>query len=315
MQEYAIETRELTKFFGKLSAVYNLNLRVPKGVVYGFLGPNGAGKTTTIKMLTGAVKPTYGEIAILGYEMPRERVKAMARVGYMPEKPLAYEDMTIHDFLVYMARLAGLPRDEAVRQARSVMAFTGVGRLAYYKIKELSSGQRQRVIFSMALLGDPDLLILDEPTSNLDPLGRMEFIGKVLELSRRGKTIFVSSHIVGEVERMCNYVGLIKDGQLVEQGRLRDIVNVESEDYDVIVSDPERLREFLRDKVYVREAWVEEGVVRVRLDERLMEEFFHEIPRFLADNGIALKLFKPHISPLERMLMKHFSLELGREAQ
>ena len=308
MADYIIETHELTKFFGRRNVVYHLDLKVPKGVVYGFLGPNGAGKTTTIKMLTGALKPTYGEIRIFGMEMPRERVEIMRKVGYMPEKPIAYDDMTIFEFLTYMGRLLGLPKAEAVRQARELMAYTGVGRLAFNRIKELSSGQRQRVLFATALLGNPELLILDEPTSNLDPLGRMEFIGKVLELAKGGRTIFLSSHIVSEIERTCNYVGLIKDGQLVEQGRVRDLARVEGTDYDVLVSDNERLLEFLRDKVYVREAWEEEGIVRVKLDERFAEEFFLEVPAFIASEKLALRLFKPHTSPLERILMKRFNM-------
>ncbi len=308
MADYIIETRELTKFFGRRNVVYHLDLKVPKGVVYGFLGPNGAGKTTTIKMLTGALKPTYGEIRIFGMEMPRERVEIMRKVGYMPEKPIAYDDMTIFEFLTYMGRLLGLPKAEAVRQARELMAYTGVGRLAFNRIKELSSGQRQRVLFATALLGNPELLILDEPTSNLDPLGRMEFIGKVLELAKGGRTIFLSSHIVSEIERTCNYVGLIKDGQLVEQGRVRDLARVEGTDYDVLVSDNERLLEFLRDKVYVREAWEEEGIIRVKLDERFAEEFFLEVPAFIASEKLALRLFKPHTSPLERILMKRFNV-------
>ncbi len=308
MNDYIIETRELTKFFGRRNVIYHLDLKVPKGVVYGFLGPNGAGKTTTIKMLTGALKPTYGEIRIFGMEMPRERVEIMRKVGYMPERPIAYKDMKIFDFLVYMGRLKGLPKEKAIREVRELMAYTGVGRLAFNRIKELSSGQRQRVTFAMALMGNPRLLILDEPTSNLDPLGRMEFIGKVLELARGGKTIFISSHIISEIERMCNYVGLIKEGQLIEQGRVREIVNIESRDYDVIVSDNGKLIEFLKDKVYAVEVWEEEGVVRVRLDKRFMESFFLDVPLFLAENKLALKLFKPHTSPLERILMKRFNL-------
>ena len=308
MSTYIIETEKLTKFFGRMNVVYHLNLKVPRGAVYGFLGPNGAGKTTTIKMLTGALKPTYGEIRIFGLDMPRERVEIMRKVGYMPEKPLAYEDMTIFEFLTYMGRLIGLPKGEAIKQARELMAYTGVGKLAFSRIRELSSGQRQRVTFAMALLGNPELLILDEPTSNLDPLGRMEFIGKVLELAKAGKTIFISSHIVSEIERTCNHVGLIKDGQLIEQGRVRDLVNVEGTDYDVLVSDNGKLLEFLKDKVYVREAWDEEGILRVRLDERFAERFFLEFPMFLAENKLALKLFKPHTSPLERILMKRFNV-------
>ncbi|GAB6101504.1 ABC transporter ATP-binding protein [Thermococcus atlanticus] len=308
MPAYVIETRDLTKFFGKRNIIYHLNLKVPGGAVYGFLGPNGAGKTTTIKMLTAALKPTYGEIKIFDLEMPRERVEIMGKVGYMPEQPIAYEDMTIFEFLTYMGRLSGMKREEAVARAKELMKYVGVGRLAFNRIKELSSGQRQRVAFASALIGKPELLILDEPTANLDPLGRIEFIGKVLELAKAGKTIFVSSHIVSEVEKMCNYVGLIKDGQLIEQGRVRELVNVEGTDYDVVVSDNSKLLRFLKNQIYVREAWEEEGILRVKLDERFAERFFVEVPAFIAREGLALKLFKSHTSPLERILMKRFNV-------
>ncbi|WP_456453335.1 ABC transporter ATP-binding protein [Thermococcus sp.] len=308
MPAYVIETRDLTKFFGKRNIIYHLNLKVPGGAVYGFLGPNGAGKTTTIKMLTAALKPTYGEIKIFDLEMPRERVEIMGKVGYMPEQPIAYEDMTIFEFLTYMGRLSGMKREEAVARAKELMKYVGVGRLAFNRIKELSSGQRQRVAFASALIGKPELLILDEPTANLDPLGRIEFIGKVLELAKAGKTIFVSSHIVSEVEKMCNYVGLIKDGQLIEQGRVRELVNVEGTDYDVVVSDNSKLLRFLKEQIYVREAWEEEGILRVKLDERFAERFFVEVPAFIAREGLALKLFKSHTSPLERILMKRFNV-------
>ncbi len=305
---YAIETNMLTKFFGRTNVVYHLDLRVPKGVIYGFLGPNGAGKTTTIKMLVGALKPTYGDIMINGMLMPRDRALIMKSLGYMPEKPLAYDDMSIHDFLVYMARLLGLSKEDSVSQARRLMYYTGIGKLAFNKVSELSSGQRQRLLFAVSLLGDPDLLILDEPTSNLDPLGRIEFIGKVLELARRGKTVFVSSHIVSEIERMCNYVGLIKDGRLVEQGPIREIASIEDDEYDIVTSDNNKLLRFLGSQVYVREAWDEDGVVRVRLDERFIHKFFLDVPRFIAEEGMMLTLFKPHVSPLERMLMKRFNI-------
>ncbi|ASI99625.1 ABC transporter ATP-binding protein [Thermococcus celer] len=308
MSTYIIETRDLTKFFGKRNIVYHLNLKVPKGVVYGFLGPNGAGKTTTIKMLTGALRPTYGEIRIFGMEMPQKRVEIMKSLGYMPEAPIAYEDMTIFEFLTYMGRLSGLEKDEARESAKELMRYVGVGRLALNKIKELSSGQKQRVTFAAALIGNPELLILDEPTANLDPLGRIEFTGKIVSLAKEGKTIFVSSHIVSEVEKMCNYVGLINQGRLIAQGRISELTGVEESEYDVLTSDNARALEFLREKPYVRESWEEEGTLRVRVDPRFLDEFFLQFPRYLSSQGIRLKLFKPHTSPLERILMEKFNV-------
>ncbi|MCO6041310.1 ABC transporter ATP-binding protein [Thermococcus alcaliphilus] len=306
--EYVIETKDLTKFFGKRNIIYHLNLKVPKGVVYGFLGPNGAGKTTTIKMLTVALRPTYGEIRIFNLEMPQNRVEIMKNVGYMPEVPIAYDDMTIFDFLTYMGRLSGLKKEEAREQAKELMKYVGVGRLALNKIKELSSGQKQRVSFASALIGDPELLILDEPTANLDPLGRIEFIGKILSLAKEGKTIFVSSHIVSEVEKMCNYVGLINQGRLIAQGKISELTEIEENDYDVSTSDNRAAIEFLKEKPYVREVWEEENIIRVKVDPRFLDEFFLQFPKYLTSQGIRLKLFRPHTSPLERILMEKFSI-------
>ncbi len=306
--EHVIETKDLTKFFGKRNIIYHLNLKVPKGVVYGFLGPNGAGKTTTIKMLTAALRPTYGEIRIFGLEMPQKRVEIMKNVGYMPEVPIAYEDMTIVEFLTYIGRLSGLKKEEAIKQTKELMRYVGVGRLALNKIKELSSGQKQRVAFASALIADPELLILDEPTANLDPLGRIEFIGKIISLAKEGKTIFVSSHIVSEVEKMCNYVGLINQGRLIAQGRVSELTQIEETEYDIITSDNGKACEFLREKPYVREIWEEEGTIRVQVDPRFLDEFFLQFPKYLTSQGIRLKLFRPHTSPLERILMEKFNI-------
>jgi len=306
--EHVIETKDLTKFFGKRNIIYHLDLKVPKGVVYGFLGPNGAGKTTTIKMLTAALRPTYGEIRIFGLEMPQKRVEIMKNVGYMPEVPIAYEDMTIVEFLTYIGRLSGLKKEEAIKQTKELMRYVGVGRLALNKIKELSSGQKQRVAFASALIADPELLILDEPTANLDPLGRIEFIGKIISLAKEGKTIFVSSHIVSEVEKMCNYVGLINQGRLIAQGRVSELTQIEETEYDIITSDNGKACEFLREKPYVREIWEEEGTIRVQVDPRFLDEFFLQFPKYLTSQGIRLKLFRPHTSPLERILMEKFNI-------
>jgi len=306
--EHVIETKDLTKFFGKRNIIYHLDLKVPKGVVYGFLGPNGAGKTTTIKMLTAALRPTYGEIRIFGLEIPQKRVEIMKKIGYMPEIPIAYEDMTIVEFLTYMGRLSGLKKEKAMEQTKELMRYVGVGRLALNKIKELSSGQKQRVAFASALIADPELLILDEPTANLDPLGRIEFIGKIISLAKEGKTIFVSSHIVSEVEKMCNYVGLINQGRLIAQGRVSELTQIEETEYDIITSDNGKACEFLREKPYVREIWEEEGTIRVQVDPRFLDEFFLQFPKYLTSQGIRLKLFRPHTSPLERILMEKFNI-------
>jgi len=148
------------------------------------------------------------------------------------------------------------------------------------------------------------------PQQTSTPLGRIEFIGKI-ELSKRNKTIFVSSHIVSEIEKMCNYVGIINQGQMIAQGKITDLMKIEEKEYDIVTSDNGSVMKFLREKPYIQEIWEEDNVIRVIVEPKFLDEFFLIFPKYLSSNGIRLKLFKPHTSPLERILMEKFSLEVG----
>ena len=215
MYDYIVETKGLTKRFGGRVAVDGVDLRVPRGSAFGYLGPNGAGKTTLIRMLLGLTRPTSGSMRLLGRPVPAERAEALARVGAIVEEP------RFHAFL------SGRENLEIVAAARDAHAFgridgalerVGLAARADERVKKYSLGMRQRLGVARALLGDPELLILDEPTNGLDPAGILEFRGLVRRLVGEGRTVVLSSHLLDEVEKICDAVAIVDAGRVVWQG-------------------------------------------------------------------------------------------------
>ena len=297
-----IETIDLTKFFGPKNIVYNLNLKVPENSIFGFLGPNGAGKSTTIKLILGLLRPTFGKINVFGLDSIEYRKEIMMRVGYQPERPIAYENMTAFSFLKHMGRLYGLSPKEAAEKARENLDFVGLGKMAFTIIKNFSAGQRQRLSLANALINDPDLLILDEPTSNLDPLGRIEIMDKIKELVRdRNLTVFISSHILPEIERVCDHVAVINNGKLVIQGKIAELVkDVKDTVYVISVSEPEKMKESLETLSYVKEVLIKDSAVYVSVNLEDADKLWSDIPKIVSSLNVKLKEFRPLRSPLEK---------------
>jgi len=215
-----IETRGLTKKFGKLVAVNSLDVKVRKGVIHGFVGPNGAGKSTTIKLLVGAIRRTSGEGFIKGY--PIGSVDARRAIGYSPERPSFYEDWTAFDYLVHMAALSGIKTDEAERRSQDLLEWLELSDFAKARVGGFSAGMKQRLSIAQAMSHKPELLVLDEPTANLDPDGRMSLLGKLKSLPReQGVTIFISSHILSELEFLIDSVTLINKGSTVAEDSVK----------------------------------------------------------------------------------------------
>jgi ABC-2 type transport system ATP-binding protein len=217
----AIATHELTRRFGALAAVQDVGLEVPRGSVYGFLGLNGAGKTTTIRMLLGLLRPTRGSVTVLGFGMPSERMDVLGRVGALVEAPTAYPHLTGFENLEATRRLLGAHRDRIIRALEIVGLTAAANRL----VREYSTGMRQRLGLALALLAEPRLLVLDEPTNGLDPAGIQEVRELIRDLpGRLGVTVFLSSHILAEVEQVATHVGIIHRGRLVVQGRVAELL-------------------------------------------------------------------------------------------
>ena len=206
----------------KKVAVKDLNLRVCAGEVFGFLGPNGAGKTTTMNVLLGFVNATGGAAFLFGVDV-REPI-ARQRIGYLPELTYYYKFLTAEELLRFYARIFRIPRAEADRRIDELLKLVELEPARKRPIKTYSKGMQQRVGLAQALINDPDLLILDEPTSGLDPLGRMKVREIIQRLKNEGKTVFFSSHELGEVETVCDRVAIINQGELKVEGRVADLV-------------------------------------------------------------------------------------------
>jgi ABC-2 type transport system ATP-binding protein len=203
-------------------AVDGLNLEVLPGQVFGFLGPNGAGKTTTMNVLLGFVPPTSGAAYLFGVDV-RQPI-ARQRIGYLPELTYYYKFLTVEELLRFYAKIFGLPRAETERRIDAVLKLVELEHARKRLIKTYSKGMQQRAGLAQALINNPDLLILDEPTSGLDPLGRMKVREIIQRLKNEGKTVFFSSHELGEVETVCDRVALLHQGRLKIEGRVADIV-------------------------------------------------------------------------------------------
>ncbi len=212
-----IEVRHLTKRYGSRTAVEDLSFTVDSGAVYGFLGPNGAGKTTTMNILTGCLAATEGQVTIDGHDIFEEPIQAKARVGYLPEQPPLYTGMTVREYLSFVARAKGVRTAALDSQLEHVIDVTGVSDVADRLIRNLSKGYRQRVGIAQALLGDPAVIILDEPTVGLDPLQIVEIRQLIRSLGRE-HTVILSSHILSEVQAVCDQILLIHRGRLVASG-------------------------------------------------------------------------------------------------
>ena len=217
----AVETWGLRKEFGRRVAVANLTLAVPGGQVFGFLGPNGAGKSTTVKMLVGLVRPTAGEGWLFG--RPLGDTAARRRLGFLPELFRFHEWLRAEEFLDFHASLHGIPRAERGRRIADTLALVGLEARARDPLRTFSKGMLQRIGIAQALIADPDLVILDEPTSALDPIGRRDVRDLIRRLRDRGTAVFLNSHLLSEVEMVCDRVAILDRGRVVRQGALSEL--------------------------------------------------------------------------------------------
>ncbi|MEO4045940.1 ABC transporter ATP-binding protein [Pseudomonas sp. CAU 1711] len=222
--ELVIRARGLSKRFGQLSAVDHLDLSVPRAEVFGFLGPNGCGKSTTIRMLCGLLLPSEGEVEVLGYQIPRDAEALKRRIGYMTQKFSLYEDLTVQENLEFLAAVQGIGRHETRQRIDELLQRYWLADRRKQMAGTMSGGQKQRLALAGAVLHKPDLLLLDEPTSAVDPQSRREFWDSLFELAEAGTTLLVSTHYMDEAER-CTRLGILDAGRLVADGSPRELMN------------------------------------------------------------------------------------------
>lgn len=217
-----IEVQHLTKKHGDHTAVRDLSFKIEKGKIYGLLGPNGAGKSTTMNIITGCLAATSGNVLVDGHDIFEEPIEAKRHIGYLPEIPPLYTDMTAAEYLDFIAGAKGVPFESALRQIKEVMQLTGIESVSDRLIKNLSKGYRQRVGIAQAMLGDPDVIILDEPTVGLDPKQIIE-IRELIKKLGRIKTVILSSHILAEISAVCDHVMIISHGRLVADSPIDEL--------------------------------------------------------------------------------------------
>jgi len=218
-----IETKNLTKRYGKLIAVNDLSLNVEQGAIYGFVGPNGAGKTTTMRMITTLLQPTSGEARIAGYSVARDLRAVRRAIGYMPDFFGVYDDMQVWEYLDFFAACYEIPEATRTNLITDLLELVDLSHRRNDMVDSLSRGMKQRLCLARTLAHDPQVLILDEPASGLDPRARIEIRELLQELSRLGKTIFFSTHILADVAEICTQVGIVEAGRLVAEGSLEEM--------------------------------------------------------------------------------------------
>ncbi len=211
MSQFAIKATQLDRNFGALKAIQGLNLEVEKAQIYGFLGPNGSGKTTAIRLLTGLLKPSAGEIQVLDCKLPQDAEKLRLRIGYMTQKFSLYDDLTVKENLHFVAKIFSLPAREQKLRVQELLSTYGLGQQTNQLAGSMSGGQKQRLGLAAATLHKPELLFLDEPTSAVDPENRRDFWEKLFDLSDQGTSILVSTHYMDEAER-CHKLAILETG-------------------------------------------------------------------------------------------------------
>jgi len=258
----ALELRGLRKVYRDFVAVDHIDLEVPAGTIYGLLGPNGAGKTTTIRMLMDITAPDEGEVLIHGRpRTPDDR----ERIGYLPEERGLYRKMTIQDQLLFLAELHGLPRAKALSEIQTWLGKVGLESWAKKKVEELSKGMQQKVQLIGTVLHKPDLLVLDEPFSGLDPINQGLFKELLEEYKREGKTILFSTHVMEQAEKLCDHICLISGGRTVLSGPLREVKRSFGGHSFRLVADGDL--SFVEELPGVRHAVTQDGYVRLLLED------------------------------------------------
>ena len=216
----AVSLENVSKSFGRLQAVHELNVKVPAGCIYGFLGPNGAGKTTTIRMIMNIIRPDTGRITLFGNGATKN---TKSRIGYMPEERGLYRKMTIEKVLAYFAAIKGVPENQLTPRVKEWLKRVELDKWANKKVEELSRGMHQKLQFAVTAINDPDLLILDEPFSGLDPVNQDLLKDIIMQMQKQGKTVVFSTHVMHEAEKLCDFIVLINKGKLVVNGTLEQI--------------------------------------------------------------------------------------------
>ena len=312
MSDIVIETRGLTKRYGSFTAVDNLNLEVERGEVFGLLGPNGAGKTTTILMLLGLTEPTSGTVSVLGFDPARQPLSVKARVGYLPDQVGFYDDMTARENLIYTARLNGFRRSEMADRITEALNGVELIDVIDKRVGTFSHGMRQRLGLADVMLKRPEMIIMDEPTQGLDPEGAHEFLDLIHVLKKSDITVLLSSHLLEQVQAVCDRVGLFSHGKMVLHGTVPQLgKKVLGGAYRVEVEVDglgQPVVELLRKTPGVVNVWLAAG----HLEIETRDDMRAEIASAVVQSGAKLLRLGMNIQSLDAIYTKYFQ-EAGHE--
>jgi ABC-2 type transport system ATP-binding protein len=302
---FAIETHALTRRFGKTTAVDDLNLNVPAGSLFGLIGPNGAGKTTTLRMLAGLLQPTSGQIVINGQVANHDWLELQRQIGYMPDFFGVYEDMLVWEYLDFFARCYDLPPTRRRQVTDELLELVDLAEKREAYVQTLSRGMRQRLCLAHALVHDPQVLLLDEPASGLDPRARVEMRELLRELSAMGKTVVVSSHILMELAELCDSVGIIEKGRLVASGPLDEITRQAKQERTLrlkVISDQSQAETVLRDQPGIGQIYETNNYLEVKFLGD--DEATADLLATLVARGVRMASFSEVTSGLEDVFLR-----------
>lgn len=270
-----IEIRNLTKDYGNGRGIFDINLTINEGEVFGFVGTNGAGKTTTIRHIMGFLKPDSGSVTVAGLDAWKDSAEIKKRIGYVPGE-IAFPDApTGTEFLKRQAELLGVKDMSYAEKVIEKMQLDSTANL-----KRMSKGMKQKTAIVASLMADPDILILDEPTTGLDPLMRVEYLDILEEQKKKGKTIFMSSHLFEEVEHLCDKVALIKDGKLIDVKATKEIKHHADKVYEITFATADDFTRFLEERIDVVDKQADQNLVQVNVNDRDINQFFQILKNY-----------------------------------
>ena len=299
--EAMIKVQNLTKRFGKLTALDGVSFEVNKGDIFGYLGPNGAGKTTTIRIILGLLQPTAGEVLIMNESIANTNVRR--KIGFVLEADGLYENMTGYNNLNYYGQIYRIPKDKRQQRVEEMVELVRLRNRINDRVEVYSKGMRQRLALARAMLHDPEILILDEPTAGVDPTGQIDVRNIILELAQQGKTIFLSSHNLDEVQRICNSIALIDHGKIKLCGELDKIqketggtqVVIHTQDEEAVL---EKVRRDVHELAFVEACSIEDRKIILQLNK---ESGISEAIKLLADKGVHIEEVKKKRLSLEEI--------------
>ena len=300
-----IETKNLSKNFGDLAAVADLNLTIEDGDIFGFIGPNGAGKTTTMRILVTLLEPTRGQAFINGLDVSKNGKKVRRLVGYMPDFMGVYDDLKVFEYLEFFAAAFSIERKRRKSIVEGVLELTDLQSKRSAAVDSLSRGMQQRLGLARVLIHDPKVLILDEPASGLDPRARIEIRELLRELKRMGKTIMISSHILSELEEICDHIGIIEHGRLVFSGTLEEIrpkLGIQSKVRVKVLNKQDKAVELLSALPQIREVQALGEYIAVTFHDG--QETDGIIARILVNGGVDIISLQPEQFKLDDAFLK-----------